>query len=177
MNLIGKKIKLVPLEMDDMKKLNDMMNDPDIESMVIGWSKPVTLEEQKNWFMNLNERNTIRYAVKEEEKTVGTVIIRDIDWKNRKTSIDIKLSKEGQGKGYGKEIMYLTLNYCFNELNLHGVYVGIIEYNIASQKLVEACGYTREGITREAVYKNGKYNGIVNYSILKDEFIKKCSEK
>ena len=53
---------------------------------------------------------------------------------------------------------------------MHCVYCKVIEYNIASQKIVENIGFKREGILRERIYKNGNYHNVIVWSILKDEF-------
>ena len=48
----------------------------------------------------------------------------------------------------------------------------ILEDNIASQRMNEKCGYKKEGLLRQAVYKNGKFHNLVVMSVLKEEFDK-----
>lgn len=40
MNLFGKKVMLRALEPEDMSYLLEMINDPEMEKMVVGWSFP-----------------------------------------------------------------------------------------------------------------------------------------
>lgn len=174
MNLIGKKIYLRALKLEDMKTLNEMINDSETEKMVVGWSKPVTENEQNQWYLNLKNDNNIRYAItsiSEKESAIGTATIRNIDWKNRNASLDIKLLKEVRSKGYGTDTIKTLLKYCFEELNLNRISANILEYNEASKKIFEKCNFKLEGIQKEIIYKNGEYNSLMNYAILKKEYL------
>ena len=42
--------------------------------------------------------------------------------------------------------------------------------NECSMSLFEKIGFVREGIQRKAIYKNGKYNNLIMYSMLKEEY-------
>ena len=175
MNLMGKRILLRELKLDDMPLLNSLMNDPSICDNVVGWSKPVTMEEQVSWFKNLNNDNTIRYAICDKKKIdiiIGTIVISRIDWKNRSCSIDIKISNKKQGRGYGKNAIFLVEKYIFNELNMNRIAINILETNYSSRRVFEKCGFMIEGIQKQAIYKNGKYNSLMNYAILKKDFKK-----
>ena len=95
-----------------------------------------------------------------EHGAIGTVMLTDIDWKNRTTQSHWKIANriDVRCKGYGTRAVKALIKYAFNELNMHCVYCKVIEYNIASQKIVEKIGFKREGILRERIYKNGNYH-------------------
>lgn len=173
MNLIGKKIMLRELKEEDMHLLNCLINNPKIEMNVLGWSKPVTMEEQNAWFKKLNSDNNIRYAISDlkGEDVFGTGIISRIDWKNQNCSLDIKISDEYQQKGYGNETISLLIEYAFNELNMHSISIKILDYNFASQKLFEKNGFKKVGVLRKKIYKMGKFNDVFIYDLLKEEYI------
>lgn len=67
----------------------------------------------------------------------------------------------------------MVLKYAFEELNMNRIEANILEYNQASIALFEKCGFTMEGRRRKKVFKNNKYNDILEYSILKEEYEKK----
>lgn len=174
MNLIGNKVLLREIQDKDMELLNKLINSPEIENNVVGWSKPVSMYEQMDWYHNLKNETGIRYMISDCNnilESFGTCVISKIDWKNRNCSIDIKLDTNLQNKGYGTETIALIVKYIFNELNMNRIFVNILEYNIASQKLFEKNGFIREGIQRQAIYKNGKYNSLCLYSLLKEDFL------
>ena len=50
MNICGNKVILRALEPSDMPYLREMINDPEMERMVIGWSFPVSEKQQMDWY-------------------------------------------------------------------------------------------------------------------------------
>ena len=164
------KVLLRAMEEDDARVLMELINDPEIENSVYGWSYPVSLESQKRWISNLKNDTTVRYAIDYNDSMVGVAIISSIDMKNRIANMNIKLQKLARGKGVATHAIALLIHYCFEELNLHCLTANVIERNSDSRKLWERFGFKKDGIMRERVYKNGKYHNIVAYSLLKDEF-------
>ena len=173
MNLIGKRVLLRELRESDMELLNSLMNDSEINSNIIGWSKPVTMSDQITWFKSLNNDQNVRYAItdKDSEVVCGTGIISRIDWKNSNCSIDIKLDPNCQNKGYGTETIKLLVKYAFDELNMNTIIVKILDYNLASQKIFEKNGFKKAGVLRKNVFKKGKYNDIYIYDITKEDYL------
>lgn len=173
MNLIGKKVLLRELRESDMPVFNNLMNSSDVEQFVVGWSKPVTMAEQVSWFQNLKNDDSIRYTISniEDNEVLGTLIISKIDWKNRCCGLDIKLTSNSRGKGIGNESIGLAIDYIFNELGLNRIGVSILDSNIPSQKLFKKNGFIEEGKMRKAIFKNGKYNNLLIFSLLKEDFL------
>lgn len=172
MYIQGEKVLLRAIELDDLEILRAMINDADVESMMWGYSFPVSENEQRNWINSLSNNDTVfRGIIEAEGRGIGEIILTDIDLRNGNSEIHIKLAgKEVRGKGYGTDAVKALVTYCFNELRLNCVYCRIKDDNIASQKLFSKCGFIKEGVLRERVYKNGGYHDFYEYSILKGEF-------
>lgn len=118
MNLSGKRVKLRAIEISDLQFLKDMINDPRIEEMVVGWSFPISDHEQKEWIMKqMNDEKNIRLIVENEyEEKIGLISLTNIDWKNRSAVHGIKISnKNFKNQGYGAEAVKTIVNYGFNE--------------------------------------------------------------
>ena len=165
-------ITLRAIEESDLELLKEMINDPEIENMTGGYSYPVSTYQQRKWFEGLsNRQDDLRVIIDTEEHgPIGVVMLTDIDWKNRTAQFHSKITSKLRGKGYGSKATNALVKYAFEQLNIHCIYSHIIEYNIASQRAKEKCGFKKEGILRERVYKNGKYHNAVVWSILKGEF-------
>jgi Acetyltransferases, including N-acetylases of ribosomal proteins len=174
MNIIGKKIILRAIEPDDMDMLQDMVNDPDIETSVVGWSFPVSKADQIRWYENiLNDKSTLRFIIetKSDREAIGMIYFAEIDWKNRSAETGIKLKKNApKRQGYATDAVTTLWQYAFFELQLNRLSFLIMEYNEASIGLHEKCGAVREGIKRNAVYKGGKYHNQYYYGVLKENF-------
>lgn len=167
-------ITLRAIEESDLELLKEMINDPEIENMTGGYSYPVSTYQQRKWFESLsNRQNELRLIIDTEEHgAIGVVMLTDIDWKNRTAQAHSKITSRNnlRGKGYGTKVSKALVKYAFEELNLHCLYGHAIDYNIASQRVMEKCGFKKEGVLRERVYKNGKYHNVIVWSILKGEF-------
>lgn len=170
MNIYGEKVMLRAIEAKDCDMLLKLINDPDTEKMLGGGSFPVSEQHQKEWIeKQASNQETLRCIVEviDEKKSVGTVILSGIDYKNGNAEIHIKLTAdEGRGKGYGSDAIKTIVQYAFEELRLHCIYATVLEYNAVSAKMFEKCGFEKEGILKERVYKNGTYIDMISYSII-----------
>lgn len=174
MNINGKKVLLRAIEKGDKNLLYTLVNDPDTERMIGGSSFPVSDYEQENWMNSQIGRTDILrcvIALKEKpEQGLGTVILSDIDMKDAVAQAHIKMADHtGRRKGYGTDALSAMVHYAFSELRLNCIYAEILSYNILSQKLFEKCGFQKEGVLRERVFKGGKFENVIVYSLLKTD--------
>lgn len=174
MNIVGKNLILRAIEDSDTIFLLEMVNDPQIEAMVGGWSWPVSHNEQEAWIIKERSNSTTkRFVIDIAGKPMGLVILANIDWKNRSAFTGIKLHPTApKNMGIGTDAMLALQKYAFTELQLHRLETTWLEYNHASEKLHIKCGWAIEGLARLAVFKQGKYHGLVYGSILADDFFR-----
>ncbi len=166
-------ITLRAIEEDDASVLQSMINDPEIESSVVGFSYPVSMAEQKKWISCIKDDKNIRYAIDDGSGIIGVAIISAVDFKNRVANLNIKLLKTVRGKGYAKRAVSLILRYCFYELNLNCVTANVLANNTPSNNLWLNLGFNIDGVLRQRVYKNGQYIDLLAYSLLRDEYDKR----
>ena len=166
------KIKLRAIEPEDMEALRQTVNDADMERMVVGWSFPVSKQQQMDWYnRSMGNPQHQRFAIEYEGKFVGLSTLTDIDWKNRIAFHGIKLvSNAPKGKGIGYDAVCGTMQYAFEELQLNRLEGGILTYNIPSKKLYEKCGWKEEGLYREKVFKNNQYYDEIPVAILRSDY-------
>lgn len=75
------------------------------------------------------------------------------------------------GKGYTREALQAVLHFAFEDLKLHRVEAGCAVENIASAKVLENVGMTREGLKRKLLPKEGQWLDCYFYAILENEFL------
>lgn len=163
------------VELSDKDILKILINDPETEYLLGGWSFPVSDINQEEWIKAVRQdAYTLRCMIEDKQAkvTVGTVILSDIDYKNGKAEFHIKLLKDFCGKGYGTDAVKTVIRYAFNELRLQCIYAYVNDYNIASQKLFEKAGFNKEGILRNRIYKDGAYHDQIIYSVINDSGIR-----
>lgn len=129
-------------------------------------------KEMATEFVNSLEKDNSKevYAVylKENNTHIGNISLQRIDLKNNSAEIAYLFGeKQYWGQGYAKEASDLLIDYAFNELKLHRLYFGTNINNIPMQKLGEKLSFQKEGIQRDAQFKNGVYKDVVNYSLIK----------
>lgn len=169
----GEKVVLRAIEKKDLEFLREMINDPEMEKAVVGWSFPVSEHEQVIWYeKQILNKSSIKFIIEADGKNIGLATIDEIDWKNRKALHGIKLyGKDIKGRGYGTEVVNLIMKYAFEELQLNRLYGSILEYNEASIKLYKKCGWTIEGTSRKSIFKNNRYHDELQLGILKEDYI------
>ncbi|NLJ91422.1 MAG: GNAT family N-acetyltransferase [Clostridiales bacterium] len=179
MNIKGKFVTLRAMELEDQDMLREMINDPEIEKMVGGYSFPISKVQQNRWFeANSNNNSNIRLIIEtEEDGAIGFANLVDIDWKNRRAFHGIKIAnKQFRSRGIGTDTVMAIMKYAFEELNLNRLEGTIIEYNKPSLKLYcDKCGWKIEGTKRKAVFKGNEYHDEYVLGILKEDYLELVS--
>ena len=173
--LSGKEIKLFSINEEDIVTLQKWHNDvPFMRNYDIVSAIPKTTEDVKNMLRDVRESNTAYiFAVRklEQEELIGITGFEDISWNNGTALIYIGIGEEKhRGCGYGKGALKLTIEFGFEELNFHRIYLTVLEYNEPAIKLYENIGFKREGVCREFIHRDGKRYDMYLYGILRPEW-------
>lgn len=179
MILKGKIVTLRPIEKEDLDFVRDLINDPEMEQTIVGWAWPISRKDEEQWYAAFrNSESSIRYIIEtESDGVVGLTGLANIDWKNGTAKgAGIRVKKDIQTKGIATDAYMTMFKFAFDELRLNRVSTSAFEENVASLKFQEKCGCKREGIVREAVFKNGTFKNLVMMGILAREYRKHSDE-
>ena len=111
-------------------------------------------------------------VLKEKEIHIGNIALQRIDHISKNAEFAIIVGEKTYwNKGYSKEASILLIKHGFLQMNLHKIYCGTSALNIGMQKLAKALGMKEEGKRREHLYKDGAYVDILEYGLLKSDFI------
>lgn len=133
--------------------------------------------DDTNGFVNqviLHASSSKSYMIVDSQtnRPIGITSLIQIDLKNRHAECIIDIGeKEYWGKGYGREAMKLLLDYAFLEMNLHRVSLRVFSFNEKAIKLYERIGFKQEGISRQFLFREGKWHDLVHMGILQQEYI------
>lgn len=131
-----------------------------------------TAEDLKKWW-HKKDRDAQRFGIrlKENNELIGFVELDGILWNHRNAWVSIAIGESNQwGKGYGKEAMECCIRYAFLELNLHRLQLTVFSYNESAIRLYAALGFTREGVHREFLERNGKRHDMILFGLLRSEW-------
>lgn len=103
----------------------------------------------EQWIYEMQIRTAIQLCITVGDELVGLVGTHQIDWINQRTSIGYWIGKKNVGKGYATEATAILLNYLFERLKLHRVFIQAATKNGASNRVIEKLGFKWEGLLRE----------------------------
>ena len=150
-------------------------NDDEIWSTVVGPKYFVSPEYEKKWIEDtVFSKDSIKLAVCliENNQLIGSVSLTEFDWINRSAVSGTMIGdKKLWRMGFATEAKLQLLEFGFQERGLHRISCQILESNTASRRLYLKCGYKEEGLLRDAVFKDGRYQNLVIMSILRQEFL------
>lgn len=171
--LVGEKIYLRPLERDDAPILLPWVNDPDVIATLRMYT-PKNLQNELEFIERTSKSDTeivLGIALKERDKLIGSTGLHSIDWKNRHCEFGIVIGDKTEwGKGYGTETTRLMVNYAFETLGMHRVWLRVYEYNQRAIRAYERAGFVREGLLREDRYHNGRFFHTIVMGLLRSEW-------
>ena len=175
--LIGKKVTLRPLKIEDVKYTLELRYDVEANKALIAYPFPVNIENEKQWIENLyptGERENIYFAIEQNSSKdfVGYLSLRNINYINRNGDFGIILLKRFRGKGYSGEAMKLFFSYIFDQINLRKIQLEVLKENDKAIKIYESLGFNEEGILKEHIYQDGKYKDLVLMSLFLEGFKK-----
>jgi RimJ/RimL family protein N-acetyltransferase len=105
--------------------------------------------------------------LKESQLLIGDCGLK-ID--SRQGEIGFTISREYQGKGYGREAVSCVLDFAFGELSLHRIVAITDCRNISSVALLEKSGFRREGHFIQNIWFKGEWGDEYLYAILSREW-------
>jgi RimJ/RimL family protein N-acetyltransferase len=107
-------------------------------------------------------------AQSQDGPALGWVVLYGI--KNGDAGAGYILAPSARGCGFVTEAMRGLLNYAFETLKLHRVYLDIDPENSASIRLAQRLSFRWEGHFRENFFRDGEYLDSVFYAILAKEW-------
>lgn len=171
--MIGRIVRLRPLEVSDLSALARWRNAPDI----FRWfSSPhmIAVSEQAAWYERYCADKTQRQWMIEELKdyeAIGTLALMHIDHHHQSAELGRVLigDEARRSHGYAGEAVELLIRYAFEELNLQRLWLVVMADNTLGRQLYERCGFRHEGIARRAVWKTGAFRDLVMMARLRGE--------
>ena len=104
------------------------------------------------------------------ERVIGCVCANDIRHGSfANCSLGYKVHKEYCNQGYGTEAVAAFLDILFQDYELHRVEAMVHPDNSSSVRLLEKLGFVREGLAREAVNLQGRWQDMFYYGKLQSE--------
>lgn len=168
------RLLLRPFCLYDVKNYFALITDPEVLS---GTDMPHELEEScvREWIVahpEFWERRRELYMLATSLSTreiIGSVSIFTHD-RHNKADLGYWMAKSAWGKGYATEATLAMVKYAFETMKLHRMEANHLLRNPTSGRVLQKLGFKYEGLMRQSYLKDGIFEDLVFYGLLRKEF-------
>ena len=103
-----------------------------------------------------------------DRRFIGKCGFTRVNSKNRLGELAILIGeKECRGKGFGADAIETLCRFGFEEMNLHKIKAVVFGFNVPALRCYEKCGFQREGLLKQEMYREGKYHDVVMLGLIR----------
>ena len=169
--LSGERVVLRPFRPSDLEPMWRSRLDP------LMWARtterplvPETLEAYRARHAERGQGSNAEFAADVDDVLVGRGALFHVDDLARSAEVGLWILPEHQGKGYGRDVLRVLLEYAFRTRNLRRVGLETLAGNTPALRCYTAVGFVEEGRRREAAWVEGAYDDMVLMSVLRAEW-------
>lgn len=170
----GKLVRLRAFDNSDLMYLLQFSNDYQVMRGASGGILyPSTVDDEARAMGNNTSYTSGEYqfAIEtiQDHRFIGKCGFIKINWKNRVGELAILIGDPlMHGKGFGTDAITTLCQFGFNELNLHKIKATVFDFNEAALRCYEKCGFIREGLLKQEIYREGAYHDVVMMGLIKN---------
>ena len=148
------------------------INDPEV-NMYLETRGNYTLDMLRSYIEEKYKDEIYFWAIhlKDSKRHIGNIKIDPIDFETKSGEYGILMGdKLNWGKGYAKEASNRIIKYCFEELKLASITLGVIEDNVKAVSLYKNMGFKIDEIKKEVGIYNNKLSNTLRMSLHVKDF-------
>ena len=179
MTLQTNRLNLRQLSITDLDKIHELHSLPETDQFnTLGIPETIQTTERivNEWLVEQNAIPQTSYIfcidINETKQFIGLIALTLGKPNFRTAEVWYKIHLDYWRQGYTTETLNKLLNFGFNDLKLHRIEAGCAVENIASSKVLEKVGMTKEGIKRKILPIRGEWKDNYFYAILEEDFLK-----
>lgn len=159
--------RLRPWQASDLDALLRHADDPEVSRFLRDrFPSPYTRADGE-WFLADCQQlvDEWRLAIEVDAEAVGGIGLRFGQAEERASAeIGYWLGRSHWGRGLARAAVAALVDHAFAVLPLHRIHTTVFAGNPASMRVLEHCGFQREGVLRAAVIKRGELLDAVVYA-------------
>jgi [ribosomal protein S5]-alanine N-acetyltransferase len=167
MELTSGDIKLREFKKSDCFRMAELANNEKISrNLTDGFPHPYTIKDAEGFLEKyMNQDPVSIFAIEYEGEYVGNIgLVKGTDIHRKCAEIGYFIGEPYWNKGIVTIAVNLITEYGFRDLDIVRIHTGIFEYNKASQRVLEKCGFVEEGVFQKSVFKQGKLWNEVRFA-------------
>ena len=163
------------LDIDKIHELHSLPETDEFNTLGIPETIQTTNEIVKEWLVGQNSIPRTSYVFCIEHLStnqfIGLMALNVGKANFRTAEVWFKIHVDFWRKGYTTEALTKLLAFGFSDLNLHRIEAGCAVENLASIRVLEKVGMTKEGMKRKILPIRGAWKDNYFYAILEEDFI------
>ncbi|UTW62928.1 GNAT family N-acetyltransferase [bacterium SCSIO 12741] len=167
---MNQQITLRPFTREDAPRMAELANNASIsQNMRNAFPHPYTRENALEFIGMANSMDPVTiFAIEADGTYVGNIGLHKAEDVYRKSAeIGYFIGEPFWNQGIASAAVKQMVEFGFETLNLKRIHAGIFDYNQASARVLEKCGFEKEGIARMAVFKGDQFYDELRYAIIK----------
>ncbi len=173
----GKRLDLRGTTREDLSFILHWLNDPEVTKFMIMGERPTHLEVlDEQWQKEIRDTKTIPMTIvdKKTARPVGWCGFYGIRAVTHAAEYRIFIGEKTKwNKGFATEATRLMVQYGFEKLNFHKIFLGVNADYLAAVKTYEKAGFVKEGVLRDEIFRNNRFYDALRMSILRREYRRK----
>ena len=114
------------------------------------------------------EQPTVSFAIANAKELIGGIgVVLGTDVFRQTAEIGYWLGVPFWNRGIATRAVRAFTEWSFDRYALRRIYAGVFETNFASARVLEKCGYVREGQLRKSILKDGRVLDELLYAIVR----------
>lgn len=137
----GSRITLRAWQDDDLPSLTVLRNDMKLQAQLLSRTRGSSTEQVRQWLSCNNERIILIVIENSKFDVLGFVQVSNIEIIDCHGELGICLTENVRGKGLGKEVLIIFMNYLRDIWGLRKFVVRVREDNIVAKRCYESIGF------------------------------------
>lgn len=154
------KLRLTPLTKQYIEFIRTIRNNPDVSKFLFTDAR-ISKASQEKWYRKYINDRTIKIFVVNINEPIGFCQCKHIDYIHHSCELGFFLAPHFHNKGLGSIVVRTLQNYAIKQMKMHRLYVEVFSYHHVAIRVYSKCGFVKEGIMREKIFKLGSYHDVV----------------
>jgi RimJ/RimL family protein N-acetyltransferase len=155
---------------DDAEALTVLANDWEVARFLRDrFPHPYTIDHARRWLALNAHPHSTNFSIEVDGEYAGEIGYERFDAERRYTAeIGYWLGRKYWGRGIATAALGAVTKLAFEREDIVRLIAGAFSNNPRSQRVLEKCGFQREGVHRRAVFKGNEFLDFVTYAKIRD---------
>lgn len=158
---------------NDLPKLVEYVDNKNVsKNLRDAFPSPYTLKDAWEFYEIVkDEEPRTNFAIEIQGEYAGNIgLVIGTDVYRNSAELGFFIGEPHWNKGITSQAVNLITKYAFEKLGIVRIFSIVFEYNVASQRVLEKCGFEKEAIFKKSITKKGIIYDEIRYSKINPKY-------